>query len=63
MINYEKLYLTLLNGITDAVHSIEKQNYGSAKECLIVLQQKVEDIFIEAGENENQENVSSFEGT
>ena len=31
MENYQKMYSTLFNAITDALAQIEKQNYGPAK--------------------------------
>ena len=31
MANYEKMYSTLFNAITDALEQIEQQNFGSAK--------------------------------
>jgi hypothetical protein len=51
MIDYAKLYHLLFNGITDAIHCLENQNYGFAMECLVVMQQKVEEIFIATDEN------------
>jgi hypothetical protein len=48
MINYERLYAVLFNGITDAILNIEQQNYGFAKFTLIEAQQKAENIFIES---------------
>ena len=35
MANYEKMYSTLFNAITDALEQIEQQNFGSAKDLLI----------------------------
>ena len=40
MTDYQKMYLTLFNAITDALAQIEKQNYGDAKSTLIAAQQK-----------------------
>ena len=48
MTDYQKMYLTLFNAITDALAQIEKQNYGDAKDLLIAAQQKTEDIYITA---------------
>ncbi len=48
MANYEKMYSTLFNAITDALEQIEQQNYGSAKDLLIAAQQKAEEIYITA---------------
>ena len=42
MENYQKMYSTLFNAITDALAQIEKQNYGDAKCTLIAAQQKAE---------------------
>ena len=48
MANYEKMYSTLFNAITDALEQIEQQNFGSAKDLLIAAQQKAEEIYITA---------------
>ena len=46
--DYQKMYTTLFNAITDALSQIETQNYGDAKETLISAQQKAEKIYITA---------------
>jgi len=51
MPNYEKLYLTLFNALTDAIESIDKANYGTARAILIDAQQKAEDIYIDSDED------------
>ena len=38
--DYQKMYTTLFNAITDALSQIETQNYGDVKETLISAQQK-----------------------
>lgn len=51
MLDYEKLYKIIFNGITDAIECME--NEGSclrAKEVLIRAQQKAEDSYIDDGE-------------
>ena len=48
MENYQKMYSTLFNAITDALAQIEKQNYGDAKSTLIAVQQKAEEMYITA---------------
>ena len=48
MENYQKMYSTLFNAITDALAQIEKQNYGVAKSALIAAQQKAEEMYITA---------------
>ena len=47
MTDYRKLYLTLFNGITDAIELIDALDILRAKELLISLQQKTEDMFID----------------
>ena len=44
--NFEKLYFTLFNAITDALEDLEKQNYGIARERLITAQQQTEELYI-----------------
>ena len=48
MENYQKMYSTLFNAITDALAQIEKQNYDDAKSALIAAQQKAEEMYITA---------------
>ena len=48
MENYQKMYSTLFNAITDALAQIVKQNYGDAKSTLIAAQQKAEEMYITA---------------
>ena len=46
MPNYQKMYSTLFNAITDAIESIRQDNYGEAKEILIKAQQETEELYI-----------------
>ena len=46
--DYQKMYTTLFNAITDALSQIETQNYGDAKETHNSAQQKAEEIYITA---------------
>ena len=48
MPDYQKMYLTLFNAITDALEEIQKPHIGLAQERLIAAQQLAEDIFIDA---------------
>ena len=48
MPDYQKMYTTLFNAITDALEEIQKQNIGLAQERLIAAQQLAEDIYISA---------------
>ena len=48
MTDYQKMYTSLFNAITDALEQMEKQNYGTAKETLIAAQQQAEEIYITA---------------
>lgn len=50
MLDYEKLYRILFNGITDALGSLEKDDYATVKETLIRAQQAAEDSYICADE-------------
>ena len=46
--DYQKMYTTLFNAITDALEQMESQNFGTAKETLIAAQQKAEEIYMSA---------------
>ena len=48
MPDYQKMYTTLFNAITDALEEMQKQNIGLAQERLITAQQQAEDIYIDA---------------
>ena len=48
MTDYQKMYTTLFNAVTDALEKMEVQNCGDAKELLISAQQKTEEIYITA---------------
>ena len=54
--DYQKMYTTLFNAITDALEQMESQNFGTAKETLITAQQEAEAnraAFIYGGERSN----------
>ena len=46
--DYQKMYTTLFNAITDALEAMEKQNVGIAREILIGAQQKTEEIYMDS---------------
>ena len=48
MPDYQKMYTTLFNAMTDAIENLEKLNCGTAKEILIQAQQKTEELYINA---------------
>ena len=48
MEDYQKMYSTLFNAITDALAQIENQNSSDAKSTLIAAQQKAEEMYITA---------------
>ena len=48
MMDYQNMYTTLFNAITEALEQMEKQNFGTAKETLIAAQQQAEEIYITA---------------
>ena len=44
---YQKAYCLLFNAITDALITLEAQNFGQARELLISAQQRAEEIFLD----------------
>ena len=46
MNEYKQSYLTLFNGVTDALEALRKQNYGYAEVLLMQAQSKAEEMFI-----------------
>ena len=59
MPDYQKMYLTLFNAVTDAIKGIEDWNIGAAKEILIRAQQDAEELYI-SGEIEQPKNQNVF---
>lgn len=45
MPDFEKMYFTLFNRITDALSELDAQNYGNAKRILIEAQQLTEEQY------------------
>lgn len=56
MQGYEACYYLLFNSVTDALEAMEQQNYGYAKQLLITAQQKAEELWIDAANDELEEN-------
>ena len=50
--DYKKLYLTLFNACTDAIHQLEHHNYGNAETILIEAQQTTEQQYIEESDDD-----------
>ena len=48
MPDYQKMYSTLFNAITDALENMKQQNYDAAIEILILAQQNAEEQYISA---------------
>ena len=47
MPDYQKLYTTLFNAITDALEQIDELEIKNAKNILITAQQQSEELYIE----------------
>ena len=50
--NFPTYYTLLFNAVTDAIHDLDKQNYGDARARLVKAQQDAEDAFLAAGDEE-----------
>ena len=48
--DYQKMYTTLFNAITDALEQLKQQNIGSARETLIAARQQAEELYMEAAD-------------
>jgi len=46
MMEYQKLYSLLFNTCTDALESINAQNFGQARDLLVKAQQECEERYI-----------------
>ena len=47
---YQKMYLLLFNAVTDALFSMEQQNFGQAIQLLKAAQADCEALFLDAEE-------------
>ena len=52
MPNYEQLYFNLFNSVSNAIEQLENHNYGQATDTLKQAQQKTEELYIEAKDEE-----------
>jgi len=52
MVNYQKLYTRLFNGITDALEELGRMNVGRAQELLRTAQQEAEEGYLSMDEEE-----------
>ena len=50
MPDYQKMYTTLFNAITDAIESIQQHDPAVAEKILIQAQQKTEELYISTEE-------------
>lgn len=50
MPDYQTLYLTLFNTLTDAIEQIDNNNYGTARSILVKAQQDAEEQYISESE-------------
>ena len=48
MPDYQKMYTTLFNAITDAIEKIQQRNCAAAEKILIQAQQETEELYISA---------------
>ncbi len=58
MVNYEKMYLVLFNGITDAIRDMEQQNFGFARFTLVESQKRAEELYIDAIDSTEDERLA-----
>ena len=52
MTDYQKMYTTLFNAITDALEELDRANFGAARRRLICAQRDAEELYL-AGEEES----------
>jgi len=55
MPDYQKMYTTLFNAITDALEALEAQNFGDAKKLLCSAQLTAEGMYLAAAGSEDPE--------
>ena len=52
MVDYQRLYTMLFNGITDALGQLDEQNYGNVKMILKNVQIDAEQLYLLQEEDE-----------
>ena len=55
--NYQKAYYLLFNAITDALASIQQQNFGLAQQGLISAQVQAESLYMETEDSPISKNI------
>lgn len=55
MENFPKYYTRLFNGITDALEALQEQNYIKAQDILIKAQQDAEEMYLEDGDEDEED--------
>lgn len=55
MENFKNMYTLLFNTITSVVSEVDKQNFGIAKDLLLLGQMRAEELYISAGGEDPQE--------
>ena len=55
MENFPKYYTRLFNGITDALEALQEQNYIKAQDILIRAQQDAEEMYLEDGDEDEED--------
>ena len=56
---YKQMYFSLFNAITDALRSLDEQNYTQAKAVLMAAQCAAEELYIGTGESRKAEECES----
>ena len=52
---YRRMYHIMLDGVEKALEALEASNFGLAKEILIDAEEKAEEIYLQAGENDSDQ--------
>ena len=50
MADYQKMYTTLFNAITDAREAMNENQFCKATEILLLAQQQTEEIYVKGGQ-------------
>ena len=55
MVHFPRYYTRLFNGITDALEALQNQNYTQAQEILIYAQQDAEEMYLDDGDEDEED--------
>ena len=57
--DYKKMYYIMIDASERAIEEMTRQNYGRAKEILILAEQQAEELYVSSGDGESESDVTT----